>query len=76
MSSLLNDPGHSRERAQEARKIANESDNVLVRRSMIKIVEEYEMLARKTEERVSKASPDSNRGLSSRSMTIKETPAG
>jgi hypothetical protein len=60
MSSLLNDPRHWRERAEEVRKIANDSDNVLVRRSMMKIVEEYEMLARKAEERVSKASPNSN----------------
>ena len=60
MSALLSDPRHWRERAEEVGKIANESDNVLVRRSMMKIVEEYEILARKAEGRVSKASPDSN----------------
>jgi hypothetical protein len=60
MSSLLNHPRHWRKRAEEARKIANDSDNVLVRHSMMKIVEEYEMLARKAEERIAKASPNSN----------------
>jgi hypothetical protein len=55
MSLLLNDPKHWRERAEEARKVAIESDNPLVRRSMMRIVDEYEMLAKRAEQRVSKS---------------------
>jgi hypothetical protein len=60
MASLLNDPRHWRERAEEARKVVAESDNPLVRRSMMRIVEEYEELAKRAEERVSKSPPRSD----------------
>jgi hypothetical protein len=47
MSRILHDSEHWIVRAQEARKIADETDNDLVRRSMLKIAEEYELLARR-----------------------------
>jgi hypothetical protein len=52
MSSLLNDPQHWRERAREARAIAQETDNPMVRRSMAQIAEEYDRVAEKAERRV------------------------
>jgi len=52
MSSILNDPHHWLSRAQEARKIANETDNAMIRRSMMRIAEEYELLAQRAGSRV------------------------
>jgi hypothetical protein len=59
MASLLNDPKHWRERAAECRKVAAESDP-LVRRSMMQVVEEYEELAKRAEERILKSPPSSD----------------
>ena len=47
-------------RAQEARKIADQTDNDLVRRSMLKIAEEYELLARRAGTRGSQPAANSN----------------
>ena len=47
MSRILHDSAHWMARAQEARKIADQTDNDLVRRSMLKIAEEYELLAKR-----------------------------
>jgi hypothetical protein len=52
MSSLLNDPQHWRARAREARAIAEETDNPMVRRSMSRIAEEYDRVAQKAAQRV------------------------
>jgi hypothetical protein len=55
MSSILNDAKHWRERAREARAIADETDNPMVRRSMFRIAEEYERVAEKAAQRASDA---------------------
>jgi hypothetical protein len=63
MSSLLNDPQHWRERAREARAIAEETDNPMVRRSMFRIAEEYDRVAEKAAQRVlDGAGPDPQPG--------------
>ena len=51
MASLLNDSKHWRDRAQEARAIADETDTELIRRSMLRIAEEYERVAEKADGR-------------------------
>jgi hypothetical protein len=53
MSSILHDPEHWIVRAQEARAIADETDNPMVRRSMLKIAEEYQLLAKRAGKRAS-----------------------
>ena len=50
-ASLLNDSKHWRDRAQEARAIADETDTELIRRSMLRIAEEYERVAEKADGR-------------------------
>jgi hypothetical protein len=47
MSRILHNSEHWIVRAQEARKIADETDNALVRQSMLKIAQEYELLAKR-----------------------------
>ena len=51
MASLLNNSKHWRDRAQEARAIADETDNELIRRSMLGIAEEYERVTEKADGR-------------------------
>jgi hypothetical protein len=60
MSRILHDSAHWMARAQEARKIADQTDNDLVRRSMLKIAEEYELLAKRAGTRGSEPAANSN----------------
>jgi hypothetical protein len=60
MSRILHDSEHWIARAREARKIADETDNALVRRSMRKIAEEYELLAKRAGTRGSEPAANSN----------------
>jgi hypothetical protein len=49
--SLLNDPAHWRQRAQEARSIADQLDDPAAKQTMLEIAQQYEQLANVAETR-------------------------
>jgi hypothetical protein len=51
MTRLLNNPAHWRLRAQEARLLAEELDDLMARASTLAIAEEYERLAERASNR-------------------------
>ena len=57
MTSFIFDPKHWRERAEEARTIAEKMDDPVARQSMLRIAEEYELLAIRAETRASGVEP-------------------
>ena len=50
--ALMNDPGHWRKRATEARVHADELADVEAKRTMLDIANEYEKLAQRAEDRL------------------------
>jgi hypothetical protein len=50
-TSHINDPKHWRDRAQEMRALAAQTDDLDARASMLTVADEYEKLARRAEER-------------------------
>jgi hypothetical protein len=57
--SFLNDPEHWHERAEEARTRAHQLDDPLSKSAMLRIAQDYELLAKRAEARVSGRSPKS-----------------
>ena len=58
--SFLNDPGHWRERAEEARTRADQLDDPQCKSGMLRIAHDYELLAERAEARASGHPPKSN----------------
>ena len=58
--SFLNDPGHWRERAEEARTRADQIGDPKSKNAMLRIAYNYELLAERAEARASGYSPKSN----------------
>ncbi len=58
MPSFADDPAHWRQRADEARAMAEQMTDRDARQMMLGIAEDYEKLAKRTEERL-KSSPQS-----------------
>ena len=56
----INDPKHWRERAEEARAHAEQISDEIARKTMLKIVEDYEKLAQRAENRLRQQQRDSN----------------
>ena len=52
MSSIIADPEHWRDRADEARAMAAHIDDPVAQRAMLVIAEGYEIIAKRAEERV------------------------
>jgi hypothetical protein len=50
-TSLLNDPAHWHARAKEARQIANQLNDAVVRSAMLRIAQGYDMMATNAERR-------------------------
>jgi hypothetical protein len=55
----LNDPGHWRARAIEARAVAEQITDPVAKQMMLNVAAEYEQLAKRAEERMAKPSPTS-----------------
>ena len=55
-SELLNDPKHWRERAEEARSIADQVSDPEAKRTMLRIADDYERLAEHARRRAEKQS--------------------
>lgn len=51
----INDPKHWRERAEEARTVADQTNDEGSRRSMLRIAKDYEELAKRAERRLKEA---------------------
>jgi hypothetical protein len=60
----INDPAHWRKRAEEARKMAEQIDDVLAQAAMLRIAEDYEQLAKRAEARAIGGPPNSSGGTS------------
>jgi hypothetical protein len=60
MSLLYNDPEHWRERAMEARALAEKMTDAVGRQAMIEIAEKYDRLAARAVERLARRAPRSN----------------
>jgi hypothetical protein len=58
--SFLNDPGHWRDRAEEARTRADQLDDPQSKSAMLRIADDYELLAERAEARASGHSSKSN----------------
>jgi len=55
-ASFINDPGHWRQRAEEARTIADRMNEPQSKEAMLRIAKDYERLAERAEERAKGAS--------------------
>jgi len=55
--SFIHDPAHWRQRAEEARTIAEQMSDPEAKRMMLEIAEDYEKLAKRAEERTAKRPP-------------------
>jgi hypothetical protein len=55
--SFLNDPAHWRDRAEEARTRAEQINDPRSRKMMLRVADDYELLANRAETRVSGRSP-------------------
>jgi hypothetical protein len=60
VSHFINEPQHWRDRAEEARVLANHMDDSEAKVAMLRIAEEYEHLARRAEDRALGRLPISN----------------
>jgi hypothetical protein len=58
--SFLNDPRHWRDRAEEARNRADQLDDPQSKSAMLRIADDYELLAERAEARALRHSPKSN----------------
>jgi hypothetical protein len=58
--SYVNDPTHWRQRAQEARAIADQITDLPAKAAMLRIAEDYERLAKRAEKRAIGQPPNSN----------------
>jgi hypothetical protein len=58
-SSHINDPKHWRERAEEARALAGQMTDPEAKARMLKIADDYENLAKRSEDRAAGRSPQS-----------------
>jgi hypothetical protein len=50
-ASFINDPGHWRQRAEEARRIADQMNDSQSKDAMLRIAKDYERLAERAEQR-------------------------
>ena len=55
----INDPKHWRERAEEARTVADQTNDEGSKRSMLRIAKDYEELAKRAERRLQQAGKSS-----------------
>ena len=55
--SFIHDPAHWRQRAEQARTIAEQMNDPEAKRMMLRIAEDYEKLAKRAEERTAKRPP-------------------
>ena len=58
--SLVNDPAHWRQRAQEARTVADQLSDLQAKAAMLRIADDYERLATRAEARAIGRQPNSN----------------
>ena len=58
--SLVNDPAHWRQRAQEARTVADQLSDLQAKAAMLRIADDYERLAKRAEARTIGRQPNSN----------------
>jgi hypothetical protein len=54
---LLNDPAHWRRRAQEARSIADQLDDLAAKKTMLEVAQHYEQIAAIADKRAVAGSP-------------------
>ena len=59
-SHFINGPAHWRQRAQETRALANQIDDEDAKLAMLRIADEYELLAKRAAARALGRAPNSN----------------
>ena len=64
MTSFINDPEHWRNRAEEARTLAEQMNDEMSKQTMLRIAADYERLAERAELRARGASPQPPKGSS------------
>jgi hypothetical protein len=64
VTSHINDPEHWRNRAQEARTLADQMDDEASKQTMLRIADDYERLAERALQRAQGASPTPPKGSS------------
>ena len=57
-TSFINDPGHWRKRAEEARTLANQMNDETAKQTMLSIAADYDRLAERAEARAKGAQSD------------------
>jgi len=55
--SILDDPKHWRERAEEARRVADAVDDPIAKAAMLRIASDYEQIAEQAQSRPTSARP-------------------